>query len=108
LNSGAVILSLVDEKGYTLRCTVTASGTIAGVKHVRTYTQDLTVLKTAGVSTIVAASAQVSQGTAGSVSWTLTFSVGVGPDRIKAQFTTGVTTAVVNVESRVDLTEVKF
>ena len=105
LAGGGTVLTLTDSRTYAVKYTVAVSG--AGPLS-RMFSGELVVRRTGGVSTIVASGTQVSLGDAGAVSWTLTPTIGVVPDRLYFAFNTVATTTATKIVARVELTEIAF
>lgn len=100
------MLLLEDSKAYTLVVSGVAKGQVSASASMQSFRQTFAVRRASGLTTISGFGALEQLGDTASGSWTLTASVGVGPDRFALTFSTGSTTSAAKCVVRVELTEV--
>jgi hypothetical protein len=98
--------TLEDDKAYTIDYEVIAFGLIGGVAVAQTFTQVSCWFQRSGLIHFSGETAQVQFGDPGGSSWTFSLSIVASPERISFTFSTGSTTAAVQVTARVVFTEV--
>lgn len=94
-----------NSKGYIVWVMAVARGLVSGNPSVQGFRQMFSVRRDSSVTTIAAIGVLEQVGDAASSSWTLTASVGVGPDRFRIDFNTGSTTSAVTVRAKLELSE---
>ena len=101
-------LQLDNDKAYTFRLSVIATGRISGIRANQSFEVETTVSQDAGVITVSADTIVTQQGDAAAASWSVTgAAAGVGPTlRLAYTFNTGATTAVTVVAAQCRFTEV--
>jgi len=103
---GGPYIQLVDGRAYFIEVTAVARGLISASPNARCFKARYAVRRDGGVTTIADTGATDQFGDSGAASWTLIASVGITPDRFALTFNTGSTTSAVNVDAKVQLTEV--
>lgn len=84
---------LVNLTGYTIEVEAIAKGSIGGTSRYQSFTQNYTVSKAGGVSTLEATGPLEQFGDVEADSWNLDMAIGTAPDSIEFTFSTGSTTA---------------
>jgi len=103
--AGGAPLILEDDKGYTIRVSLVARGSILGFPLTRSIVQKTSVRRTAGLSTISGLSVAESFGDA-AAAWGMGLLILGAPDRFAIAFTTLATTSAVNVAATIQIDEV--
>lgn len=106
------VFSLEDGKAYNVDVTLCAGGIVPAVgippnRFCHSFKQSFSIRRDAGVSVITGSSVQVDYGDA-AAAWSMTVSIGAGPDRVKIVFGTAATTAQCGIVAKVEFQEVAY